>query len=389
MLDGYRLARWPARQETCSNSLCKHLYWEDPMPSLFTEFRLKDVRLKNRIGVSPMCQYSAPGGFAGDWHLVHLGARAIGGAALVIAEATAVAPEGRITPGCTGIWSDAHAERFVPVTRFIKTHGCVPGIQLAHAGRKASAYATWEGQGNLPQNDPQAWQPIGPSNLVFGGNLNRVPQAMTKDDIRRVQKDFAEAAKRAFAAGFEWVELHFAHGYLAQSFFSPIANKRADEYGGHFDGRARFILETFSAVRSVWPERFPLTVRLGMTDFHPESQPLEESIELVRQLKSRGLDLVDASLGGNSPDVSGVPFGPAFMVPIAERAKREADIPAAVSWQITEPAQADTIIRDGRVDLILLARAMLNDPHWPFHAAKALGIPDYKNVLPPQYHRVA
>lgn len=262
------------------------------MASLFTEFRLKDVRLKNRIGVSPMCQYSARDGFAGDWHLVHLGARAIGGAALVIAEATAVAPEGRITPGCTGIWSDIHAERFMPITRFIKAQGCVAGIQLAHAGRKASAYAPWDGKGDLPSNDPRAWQPIGPSDLAFGGSLNRRPRAMTKDDIQRVQRDFAEAAKRALAAGFEWLELHFAHGYLAQSFFSPIANKRADEYGGNFDGRARFILETFSAVRSVWPERLPLTVRLGITDLHPESQPIEESIELVRELKSRGLDLV-------------------------------------------------------------------------------------------------
>lgn len=359
------------------------------MSSLFSEFRLKDVRLKNRIGVSPMCQYSAPEGFAGDWHLVHLGARAIGGAALVIVEATAVAPEGRITPGCTGIWSDPHAERFMPITRFIKSQGSVPGIQLAHAGRKASTYAPWEGHGNLPPNDPLAWQPIGPSDIGFGGNLVCVPRAMTKDDIRRVQGDFVQAAKRALESGFEWLELHFAHGYLAQSFFSPIANKRTDEYGGSFDGRARFILETFSAVRAVWPERLPLTVRLGMSDFHPDSQPLEESIELVRQLKFCGLDLVDTSLGGNSPDVSGVPYGPAFMVPIAERTKHEVGIFAAASWQITEPAQADAIIRDGRVDVVLLARAMLDDPHWPFHAAKALGLADYKKLLPSQYHRVA
>ena len=355
---------------------------------LFSEFRLKDITLKNRVAVSPMCQYSASDGFAGDWHLVHLGSRAVGGAALVIVEATAVSPEGRITPGCTGIWSDAHAERFIPITRFIRAHSCVPGIQLAHAGRKASAYAPWVGQGNLPPNDPQAWQPVGPSDVGFGGNLTQVPRAMTKSDIQQVQADFVAAAKRALAAGFEWLELHFAHGYLAQSFFSPIANKRDDAYGGSFEGRSRFLLETFSAVRAVWPERLPLTVRLGMTDFHPESQPVEESIELVRQLKARGLDLVDPSLGGNSPDVSGVPYGPAFMVPIAERTKHEANIPAAVSWQITEPHQADALIRDGRVDLVLLARAMLDDPHWPFHAAKALGIADYKKILPPQYQRV-
>jgi len=358
------------------------------MPSLFREFRLKDIALKNRIAVSPMCQYSASEGFAGDWHLVHLGARAIGGAALVIAEATAIAPEGRITPGCTGIWSDAHAERFAPVTRFLKLQGCVAGIQLAHAGRKASTHVPWEGQGHLPQGDPRCWQPIGPSAVAFGGPLNRAPQAMTRDDIKRVQGDFAAAAKRALCAGFEWLELHFAHGYLGQSFFSPIANKRTDDYGGGFSGRARFILETFSAVRAVWPERLPLTVRLGMTDFHADSQPLEESIALVGLLKSLGLDLIDPSLGGNTPDVSGVPYGPGFMVPIAERVKRQADIATAVSWQITEGIQADRLIGQEKVDLVLLARAMLDDPHWPFHAAKALGLTNLKSVLPVQYHRV-
>jgi 2,4-dienoyl-CoA reductase-like NADH-dependent reductase (Old Yellow Enzyme family) len=211
---------------------------------------------------------------------------------------------------------------------------------------------------------------------------------MSTADIARVQADFAAAATRAREAGFEWLELHCAHGYLAQSFFSPIANRRTDEYGGGFEGRARFILETFSAVRQVWPERLVLAVRLGMTDFLPESQPIEESVELVRRLKALGLDIIDPSLGGNTPDVSRVPYGPAFMVPFAERVKREAGIPAAVSWQITEPQQADSIIRDGRADVLLLARAMLDDPQWTFHAAKALGRSDYRNVLPQQYHRV-
>lgn len=358
------------------------------MPSLFSPFSLRDVTLRNRICVSPMCQYSAQDGIPTDWHLVHLGARAIGGAALVIAEATAVSPEGRITPGCTGLWSSAHAEKFGRIAHFIKAQGAVPGIQLAHAGRKASAHAPWRGQGNLPENDPNAWQPIGPSAIPFGAALTRVPSAMTKADIARVQSDFASAARRALEAGFEWLELHFAHGYLGQSFFSPIANHRDDQYGGSFEGRARFALETFAAVRAVWPERLVLSVRLGMTDFHPEGQPIEESIELVRRLKSIGLDVIDPSLGGNSPDVSGVPYGPAFMVPIADRIKREVGIVAAVSWQITEPQQAESIIRDGQTDLVLLARAMLDDPHWPFHAAKVLGRPDYRAVLPPQYHRV-
>jgi 2,4-dienoyl-CoA reductase-like NADH-dependent reductase (Old Yellow Enzyme family) len=335
-----------------------------------------------------MCQYSAQNGVPTDWHFVHLGARAIGGAALVIAEATAVSPEGRITSGCTGIWSDAQAEKFARIAHFLREQGAIPGIQLAHAGRKASAYSPWTGQGNLPDTDPQAWQPIGPSGVAFGGALTRLPLEMTKEQIARVQADFASAARRALDAGFEWLELHFAHGYLAQSFFSPIANHRQDEYGGSFGGRARFALETFSAVRQIWPERLVLSVRFGMTDFLPSSQPMEESIELVRRLKNLGLDIIDPSLGGNSPDISGVPYGPGFMVPIAERVRREVEIPVAVGWQITEPQQADNIIRDGQADMVLLARAMLDDPHWPYHAAKALGRPDYRSVLPPQYHRV-
>ncbi|HEX5281424.1 MAG TPA: NADH:flavin oxidoreductase/NADH oxidase [Micropepsaceae bacterium] len=358
------------------------------MPSLFSPFTLRDVTLRNRICVSPMCQYSAHDGLPTDWHLVHLGARAIGGAALVIAEATAVSPEGRITPGCTGLWSDAHAEKFGRIAEFVKAQGAVPGIQLAHAGRKASAYAPWRGHGNLAESDPQAWQPIGPSAVSFGAALTRVPSAMTKADIARVQVDFASAARRAMEAGFEWLELHFAHGYLGQSFLSPIANHRDDEYGGSFEGRARFILETFAAVRAVWPERLVLSVRLGITDFHPHGHPIGESLELVRRLKSLGLDIIDPSLGGNSPDVSSVPYGPAFMVPIAERLKREVGIAAAVSWQISEPQQAESIIRDEQTDLVLLARAMLDDPHWPFHAARVLGRPDFRAVLPPQYHRV-
>jgi 2,4-dienoyl-CoA reductase-like NADH-dependent reductase (Old Yellow Enzyme family) len=358
------------------------------MPSLFSPFRIKDVTLRSRIGVSPMCQYSAQNGLPTEWHFVHLGARAIGGAALVIAEATAVSPEGRITPACTGIWSDAHAEKFARIAHFIKAQGAIPGIQLAHAGRKASAFSPWTGQGNLPETDPEAWQPIGPSAIPFGGALTRTPLAMTKEQIAQVQAEFASAARRALDSGFKWLELHFAHGYLAQSFFSPIANLRTDEYGDSFEGRARFPLETFSAVRQIWPERLVLSVRLGMSDFLPTSQPIEESIELVRRLKTRGLDIIDPSLGGNTPDVSGVPYGPGFMAPIAERVKREVEIPAAVGWQITEPQQADSIIRDGQADVVLLARAMLDDPHWPFHAAKALGRPDYRSVLPPQYHRV-
>lgn len=355
------------------------------MSKLFSEFHLKDASLRNRIVVSPMCQYSADDGVPNDWHLVHLGARAVGGAALVIAEATAVSPEGRITQGCTGLWNDAQAEAWAPIQRFVKRHGAVSGIQLAHAGRKASANLPWEGDDHLPPGDPRAWEPLGPSAIAFGDTLPRVPHELTKDEILRVQGDFVAAAKRALAVGFEWLELHFAHGYLAQSFFSPIANRRTDEYGGSFANRARFLLDTLSAVRAIWPERYPLTARLGVSDFSKESQPLEESIQLVRELKERGLDLIDVSLGFNSPDVSGVPWGPAFMAPIAQQVKDGAAIPTAVGWFINDPQQAEDIIAKGQADLVMLAHKELDDPNFPYHAAKALGVAQPQTVLPPQY----
>ncbi|HEY4942659.1 MAG TPA: NADH:flavin oxidoreductase/NADH oxidase [Rhizomicrobium sp.] len=355
------------------------------MPSLFDPFTLKDVTLKNRIVVAPMCQYSADDGRISDWHLVHLGSHAIGGAGLIVAEATAVAPEGRITPGCTGIWSDDLGAQWQPVVKFLKSQGCVPGIQIAHAGRKASANRPWEGDDHMKVGDPRAWEPIGPSANAFGANLPRVPHAMTKDEIHRVTADFATAAKRARAAGFEWLELHFAHGYLAQSFFSPLANRRTDAYGGSFENRARFILETFAAVREVWPANLPLTAKLGISDFKDGSQTVEESIELVKRLKALGLDLVDVSIGFNIPDVSGVPWGPAFMAPFAERFKKEAGIAVGVGWFISDAKQADAIVTDGKADLVMLAHAMLDDPHWPYHAAKALGIENAKWTLPAPY----
>ncbi len=355
------------------------------MPELFTPFGLKEVTLRNRIDVSPMCQYSAHDGVPNDWHLVHLGARAIGGAALVIAEATAVSPEGRITPGCTGLWNDAQAQAWAPVVRFVQRQGAVAGIQLAHAGRKASANRPWEGDDHISETDDRAWETLGPSPIPFGANLPRAPREMTKADIARVQDDFVAAAKRALDAGFEWLELHFAHGYLAQSFFSPIANKRTDEYGGSFDNRARLLLDTLGAVRAVWPEKYPLTARLGVSDFTEESQPLEESIELVKRFKALGLDLIDVSLGFNTPNVSRVPWGPAFMAPIAERVKREAGTPTAVGWLVTEPQQAEDIVARGQADLVMLAHQELDDPHFPYHAAKALRLPQPQSVLPPQY----
>jgi 2,4-dienoyl-CoA reductase-like NADH-dependent reductase (Old Yellow Enzyme family) len=355
------------------------------MANLFSQFKLKDISLRNRIVVSPMCQYSADDGVPNEWHLVHLGARAIGGASLVIAEATGVTPEGRITPGCTGLWNDAQAAAWAPIAQFVKRHGAVSGIQIGHAGRKASANRPWEGDDHMAPSDPRSWEPIGPSALAFGGNLARVPHEMTKGEITRLQGDFVAAAKRALDSGFEWLVLHFAHGYLAQSFFSPIANKRTDEYGGSFDNRARLLVDTLKAVREVWPEKYPLTIRLGVSDFNEDGQPLEESIELVKRFKQSGLDLIDVSLGFNSPDVSGVPWGPAFMVPFAQRIKEEAAIPTAVGWFINEPQQAEEIITRGQADLVMLAHKELDDPHFPYHAAKALGVAEPQHVLPPQY----
>jgi 2,4-dienoyl-CoA reductase-like NADH-dependent reductase (Old Yellow Enzyme family) len=265
--------------------------------------------------------------------------------------------------------------------KFIKRRGAVPGIQLAHAGRKASANRPWEGDDHIPPNDPRAWEPLGPSPMAFGGNLPRVPHEMAKDEILRVQGDFVAAAKRALAVGYEWLELHYAHGYLAQSFFSPIANKRTDEYGGSFENRARFLLDTLNAVRAVWPEKYPLTIRLGVSDFTQESQPLEEAIELVKKFKQHGLDLIDVSLGFNTPDVSGVPWGPAFLAPVAQRIREEAAIATAVGWFINEPQQAEEIIAKGQADLVMLAHKELDDPHFPYHAAKALGLDKRKKAI--------
>lgn len=356
------------------------------MADLFSDFKLKDVHLKNRVAVSPMCQYSATEGVPNDWHRVHLGSLATGGSALVIAEATAVSPEGRITPACTGLWNDQQLEAFAPIVRFIESHGVVPGIQIAHAGRKASAQRPWEGDSHLPANDPQAWEPIAPSAIAFGANLPRVPRAMTKEDIVRIREAFVASAKRALAAGFKWLNLHFAHGYLAQSFFSPLANQRTDDYGGSFENRARFLLETLSAVRKVWPENLPLTARLGVIDYVEGEQPLEESIELIRRMKAEGLDFIDVSMGFNTPDVSRVPWKEhAFLAPIAERVRREVGIPVATSWNISHPIKTNELIVSGQLDLVMLAKALLDDPHWPYHAAQRLGIDTPQKVLPSQY----
>ena len=356
------------------------------MASLFQEFRLKAVVLRNRIAVSPMCQYSSDNGFPNDWHFVHLGSRAVGGAGLVVVEATAVSPEGRISPADSGIYLDDHIAPFAHISRFLKESGAVAGIQIAHAGRKASANKPWEGDNHIA-NDQGGWQTVAPSAIAFGGNLDKVPHEMSTADIAKVQHDFVLAAKRSLSAGFEWLELHFAHGYLAHEFYSPLANHRTDEYGGSFDNRIRFLLETFTAVRDVWPERLPLTVRLSVTDWVEGGVTIEESIELTRRLKAAGLDLLDVSQGFVTPDISQIPWGPGFMIPIASRIRKEAGIPTVVGWMITDPQQAEAAVRDDQTDLVMLAREMLRDPYWPYHAAKALGVENAFDILPVQYAR--
>jgi len=340
-------------------------------PHLFEPLTIKSVTLRNRIGVSPMCEYSSVDGAATDWHLVHLGSRALGGAGLVIAEATAVSPEGRISPGDAGIWADKHVGPVTRINRFIKEHGATPGIQIAHAGRKASAARPWEGGAHLA-DDAGGWPVLAPSALAFGGTLTKVPRAMSVADIERVQGDFVAAASRSLGAGCEWLELHAAHGYLMHEFLSPISNQRTDRYGGSFENRIRFLLDTTRAVRAVWPERLPLAVRISCTDWVEGGWDIEQSVELARHLKKEGVDLVDCSSGGTTPDAK-IPVAAGYQVPFAERIRREAGIATAAVGFITEPAQADEIIRNGCADLVLLAREFLREPYWPRRAAIALG----------------
>ncbi len=354
------------------------------MSALFTPLILKSVTLRNRVVVSPMCQYSSDDGKATDWHLVHLGSRAVGGAGLVIAEATAVSPEGRISHGDAGLWSDAQVEPLQRINRFVEQHGAVAGVQIGHAGRKASAQRPWEGDKHLGP-DEKPWPILAPSAVAFGAGLPVTPAAMSKGDIARVRGDFAAAAKRALAAGYRLLELHFAHGYLAHEFFSPLANQRSDQYGGSFANRCRFLVETFDAVRAAWPERYPLAVRLSVNDWAEGGVTVEESIELLRQLKARGLDVVDVSHGFATPDIAKIPWGPGFMVPTTSRIRREVGLPCGAGWMISDPAAADAIVRDGHADVVILAREMLKDAYWPFHAAKALGVEKPQKLLPVQY----
>ena len=355
------------------------------MSALFQPYTLKDITLRNRIAVPPMCQYMAVDGLANDWHLSHYAGMARGGAGLVIVEATAVAPEGRITPGCTGIWNDDLAQAFVPVVKAIKAAGSVPGIQIAHAGRKASANRPWEGDDHIVEGDARGWQTIAPTAIACGGGLPKVPRALDRDDIARVRQNFVDAALRAREVGFEWLELHFAHGYLAQSFFSAHSNQRDDIYGGSLENRSRFLLEPLKAVREVWPEHLPLTVRFGVIEFDGrDEQTLLESIGLVRQFKDAGMDMLSVSMGFTSADVS-IPWGPAFMGPIAERVRREAGVPVSSAWGFGTPAIAERVVKDGQLDVVMVGKAHLANPHWAYFAAKELGVERASWTLPAPY----
>ena len=355
------------------------------MSALFQPFSLKDITLRNRIAVPPMCQYSATDGVVNDWHVANYTGQARGGAGLVIVEATAVAPEGRITPACAGLWTDAQAEAFIPVVRGIKAHGAVPGIQIAHAGRKASANRPWEGDDHIPNDAANGWQTIAPSAIPFGAHLPKVPEAMTLQDIERVKADFVAAARRALAVGFEWLELHFAHGYLAQSFFSPHANQRTDAYGGNADNRGRFLRETLAAVREVWPEHLPLTIRFGVIEFDGnDEQTMSDAIDLTRQFKAGGMDMMSVSMGFNTPTAK-IPWAPAFMGPIAKRVRDEAGVPVSSAWGFGEPHIAEKAVQDGQLDLVMVGKAHLANPHWAYHAARELKVERPSWVMPAPY----
>jgi len=339
------------------------------MGVLFSPLTLRSITFRNRIFVSPMCQYSSRNGLPNTWHLVHLGSRAVGGAGMVMVEASAVSPEGRISPDDSGIWSEAHAEAFVPITRFISEQGAVPGIQLAHAGRKGSCSLPWLGGGPLGM-DACGWQPLAPSAAPFDSG-HPVPRALTLSELDEIEAQFRTGAQRALAAGFRLVELHMAHGYLLHEFLSPLVNKRQDDYGGSLENRLRFPLRVARAVRDAWPTELPLFVRISATDWVEGGWDINQSIALARELKELGVDLIDCSSGFAVPNEP-VPFGPGFQVPFAARVRAEAGIASGAVGLITEPAQAEQIVANGQADVVLLGREMLRDPYWPLHAAKAL-----------------
>ncbi|MEU9246043.1 NADH:flavin oxidoreductase/NADH oxidase [Streptomyces shenzhenensis] len=365
------------------------------MTSLFTPYATRSLTVPNRIWMAAMCQYSAePEGEAAgvptDWHFAHLAARATGGAGLILTEATAVSPEGRISPYDLGIWNDTQVAAFRRVTSFLKSQGSVAGIQLAHAGRKASAERTWVDRGRwIRPDEPYGWQPVAPSAVPFDDSAT-TPAELSAQQIRHLVQRFAEAAVRALAAGFDVIEIHGAHGYLIHQFLSPHSNHRTDEYGGSFENRIRFALEVVEAVRAVWPEELPVFFRVSATDWlseNPEDDregwTADDTVRLAKELQARGVDLMDVSTGGIAPGAR-IETGPGYQVPFAERVREETEMPVAAVGMITEPAQAQEIVASGRADAVLLARELLRDPYWPRHAAAALGGEVH---TPVQYHR--
>lgn len=349
---------------------------------LFSPLRIRGVVFRNRIAVSPMCQYSSDDGFANDWHLVHLGSRAVGGAALVMVEASAVEARGRITPGDHGIWKDEHIGPLARIVDFMRGQGAVAGIQLAHAGRKASTHVPWEkGGAFLPENEG-GWRTVAPSPLPFR-DTDAPPLALSKSEISGIVEAFAAAARRALTAGFQAIEIHGAHGYLINEFLSPLSNHRSDEYGGSFENRTRFAIEVTEAIRGVWPGSLPLFIRISASDWVEGGWTIDDSVKLVRLLQPLGVDLVDCSSGGLVPHAKIQP-APGYQVPFAERIRRETGALTGAVGMITEPRQADGIIREGRADIVLLAREFLRDPYFPLHAAGELGA---EAAPPVQYKR--
>jgi 2,4-dienoyl-CoA reductase-like NADH-dependent reductase (Old Yellow Enzyme family) len=351
------------------------------MAKLFEPLRLRELEFRNRIFVSPMCQYSSRDGFPTPWHLVHLGSRAVGGAGLVMVEATAVSPEGRISPDDSGIWTDDHADALAPIAAFIKEQGAVPAIQLAHAGRKASTDAPWQGGGPLNTNQ-RGWQPLAPSPLPFAESYPE-PRPVGPADMDALVAQFTDATRRARAAGFEVVEIHMAHGYLLHEFLSPLSNQRDDEYGGSLENRARLPLRIAEAVRGTWPETWPVFVRISATDWVDGGWDLAQSIQLARWLKDRRIDLIDCSSAGLVPNAR-VTAGPGYQTPFATAVRSEAGIPTGAVGMITDPAQAEHVVATGLADVVFLARELLRDPYWPLHAARNLGV---DIPWPPQYQR--
>ena len=341
------------------------------MAKLFEPLQIGTVTLKNRITVSPMCEYSSVDGFANDWHLVHLGSRAVGGAGLIISEATAVSPEGRITPDDLGIWRDEHIPFLQRITSFIKSQGSVAGIQLAHAGRKASTHSPWKG-GHALATHEGAWQTVAPSALPYKEGMH-IPTAMDEEGIQKVKEDFRKAAIRAIKAGFEVIEIHAAHGYLLHEFYSPLSNKRRDQYGGSFQNRIRLLLETVNIVQAVTTNDFPIFVRISATDWVEDGWTIDDSVQLASALKEANVHLIDCSSGGNASGAR-ITVSPLYQAPFAERIKKEAGIMTGAVGLITTAQQAEAILQNEGADLIFLGRELLRDPYFPLHAAKVLGV---------------